>query len=95
MPPTLKKLGGHIAKGLSVCMPSIHLFVCYAFETSHIFGTMYARILNFYICVAYEKLSDPYFYFSFYLILHGEVRPLSRWAFNQMKKVKYLRNHWS
>ena len=28
--------------------------VCH--ETSHIFGTMYARILKFHVCFAYEKV---------------------------------------
>ena len=37
----LKKLGGHIAFGVSVCLYS-----------SHILGTMYARILKFHICIA-------------------------------------------
>ena len=40
----MKKLGGHIALGLSV-----HRSVCQAFETSHSFGNMYAKILKFYI----------------------------------------------
>ena len=70
MPPTLKKLGGNFALGL---------FVCQAFETSHIFGTMYARILKFCICIAYEKLPDPFFFFVFFFlfcqILHGELVP--------------------
>ena len=52
--------------GLSVCP-----IVRHGFETPHIFGTMYARILKFHMCIAYEKLADPYCFFPF---LHGGVR---------------------
>ena len=37
--------------------------MCDLAYVSHMFGTMYARVLKFYICVAYEKLADPYFVF--------------------------------
>ena len=37
----------------------------HAFETSHIFRIMYARILKFHVCIAYEKLPDSYFFFFF------------------------------
>ena len=40
------------------------LSVLHAFETSHVFGTVYARILKFHVSTAYEKIADPYF-FSF------------------------------
>ena len=60
-------MGGHIALGLSVCQ-SVH----HTFETCHIFGTMYARILKFHTCIAYEKLAGPYF-FSFCQLLRGGV----------------------
>ena len=40
-----------------------------AFATSHIFGTMYARVLKFHICIAYEKLADLIFFFSIVFIL--------------------------
>ena len=33
----------------------------HTFQTSHIFGTMYARILKLHICIAYEKLAAPCF----------------------------------
>ena len=71
MPPTPKKLGGHIALGLSVRPFAHHTFV-----TSHIFGTMYVRISKFHICIAYEKLADLYFFFC--SELHGGVMPLFR-----------------
>ena len=49
---------------MAYCFGLVHPFVCFsAFETSHIFGTMYARILKFHICIAYEKLAEPYFFF--------------------------------
>ena len=60
MPPTSEKLGGHYALDLSVFL-SVRPSVCHAFETSHIFGTMYARILKFHICIAYEKFADRQF----------------------------------
>ena len=80
MPTTSKKFGEHIALGLSV-LPSVR----YAFEISHIFGTMYARILKFHICIAYETIADLYG-FIFNQTHQGGVRPLYR-------KAKYLRNH--
>ena len=64
------------------------LSVCQAFKTSHIIGTMYARILKFYICIAYEKLAYPYF-FSFIQIPYGGVMSLLRlWLFSKWKSCK-------
>ena len=59
MPLTSTKLGGHIALGMS-CSSVPH-----PFETSHIFGTMYARILKFHICIVHEKLAIRHVFFSF------------------------------
>ena len=50
----------------------------HAFETSHIFGTVNARILKFHICIAYETLADQYLFFLFCQIIRGGVRPLFR-----------------
>ena len=90
MPTAWKNLGGHIALALSIC-PSVYLFVFsfvhpfvhHSFVTSHIFGTMYCRILKFHICIGmialYEKLADLYFFFFFFCqILHGGVTPIFR-----------------
>ena len=41
--------------------PSMH----HAFEISHNFGAMYARILKFHMCIAYKILAGPYFLFLF------------------------------
>ena len=41
-------------------LPSVR----HAFETSNIIGTVYARILKFHICIAYERFAEPYL-FSF------------------------------
>ena len=65
-----------------IALSSVH----HAFETTHIFGTMYARILGFHILsISYEKkkkkkkkkkkIADPYF-FLFSQILYCGVRPL-------------------
>ena len=46
MPRTLKQLEGHVALGLSV-RPFVHPAILHTFETSHVFGDMYARVLKF------------------------------------------------
>ena len=40
--------------------PSTRSSVHHAFAISHIFETMYFRILKLHICIAYDKLADPY-----------------------------------
>ena len=57
MPPTLKKVGGHIASGLSICS-FVRSFARHAFFN---FKTMYANVLKFCIWIPHEKIGDPYF----------------------------------
>ena len=55
MPPTSKKLRGHISSGLS-----IHLSICHA---CHIFGTMPNRVLKLHIWIHHQKLVISIFFF--------------------------------
>ena len=68
MPPTSKKLEGHIASGLfvrpsvrpSVC-PSVFPFVT-LFDAYHNFKTVNATVLKFHIWIPHEKIADTYFF---------------------------------
>ena len=62
MPPTSKRLREHIAMACPTVRAFVRLSVRHAFQTSHIFVTMYARILIFHICIANEKLAEPFFF---------------------------------
>ena len=57
MPPTLKKLEGHIAFSLSVC-----LCVCVCVDASVNFSMVHVRDLKFHVCILHEKKVDPYFF---------------------------------
>ena len=59
MPPTLKKLMGHIAFGASVSAWVRHTFCTY-----RNFYTVKARVLKLYIWIPHKKIADLYF-FSF------------------------------
>ena len=56
MPPTSKKLEGHIASGLLVC-PFITLF-----DAKHNLRTVNATVLKFHIWIPHEKIADTYFF---------------------------------
>ena len=56
MPPTLKKLKGHIALGLSV-RPSVHPL------------QIQGRVLKFHRCIPHQKITDLYFFNLDYLPL--------------------------
>ena len=56
MPPTLKKLEGHIAFGLSVCL-SVCVCVC-----ASVNFLVNARVLKIHVCIPHEKIVDPYFF---------------------------------
>ena len=61
MPPTSKKLGGHIALGLFV--RPIHPFVRHAFETSYIEQRMLGFWNFIYVLLLKKKgKADPYFF---------------------------------
>ena len=66
MLPTLKKLEGHIAFGLSVCLS---LCVCVCVCASVIFSTVNVRVLKLHMHIPHEKIVDPYFF-------HVRVMPL-------------------
>ena len=53
MPPTLKKLVGHIAFGLSV-----HAVVTLFYGSCN-FGYVHARVLKFHICIPHGKIANP------------------------------------
>ena len=55
MPPTSKKLEGHIASGAFV-HPSVHLFVT-LFDAWNNFRTVHATVLKFLIWIPHEKNS--------------------------------------
>ena len=57
MPPTSKKLEGHIALG---CL-SVHPFVT-LFDALHKFRTVNATVLKFLIWIPHEKIADAYFF---------------------------------
>ena len=59
MPPTLKKLMGHIAFGASVSGCVGHTFCTYCN-----FLTVKARVLKFHMWIPHEKIANPCF-FSF------------------------------
>ena len=67
MPPTSKKLEGHIASGLFVrpsgpsVRPSFRPFVT-LFDASHNFKTANATVLKFHIWIPHEKIADTYFF---------------------------------
>ena len=53
-------------------LPSVRPSVCHVFETPHIFGTIYARVLKFHICIAYKKkLAGSYFVFLLWFFMVG------------------------
>ena len=56
MLPTLKKVGGHIASGLSVL--SFIMLSC----AQHNFRTMYANVLKFHLWIPHEKIGDSLFF---------------------------------
>ena len=58
MSPTLKKIVGHIASGLSVCSLVMLSGALYNFRT------MYANVLKFHIWIPHEKIGDPYFFLT-------------------------------
>ena len=60
MPPTSKKLEGHIASGLFV-RPSVRPFVT-LFDALHNFKTVNATVLKFHIWIPHEKIADTYFF---------------------------------
>ena len=60
MPPTLKKLEGHIASGSFVC-PSVHPSVK-LFGAKHNFRYMHTRVFNFHMWIPHEKIGDTYFF---------------------------------
>ena len=67
MPPTLKKVRGHIASGLSVhsFVHLLHSFIRSFVMLScawHNFRPMYADVLKFHIWIPREKIGDPYFF---------------------------------
>ena len=73
MPPTLKKVGRHIAFGLSVhlvirlCIRLwvrvfVHSFVTLS-GAKHNYRTWYANVLKFHIWIPLENRGDPYFFF--------------------------------
>ena len=64
MPPTSKKLEGHIASGLFVrpsFRPSVRPFVT-LFDAQHNFKTVNATVLKFHIWIPHEKIADTYFF---------------------------------
>ena len=56
MPPTSKKLEGHIASGLFV-RPFVTLF-----DAEHNFRTVNATVLKFLIWIPHEKIADMFFF---------------------------------
>ena len=62
MSPISKKLGGYISFGLSVRPSELSVRPFFRFETSHIFGIIYARILKFQTCIADENSSAIFFF---------------------------------
>ena len=56
MPPTSKKLEGHIASGLFV-RPFVTRFDAY-----YNFRTVNATVLKFLILIPHEKIADTYFF---------------------------------
>ena len=65
MPSTSKKLGGHIALACPSITPDVTLLR----------PIVSLEFLKFHICIAYEKLLDPYFFF-FYVRFFMELWPL-------------------
>ena len=63
MPPTLKKLKGHIVLGLSL-HPSERPSVCYNFQD---------MVLKFHRWTQHQKITDPYFFYLDYLPLWSYV----------------------
>ena len=70
MPPTLKKLMGHIAFGACV-----HTCVGHIFCTYCNFYTVKARVLKFHISIPHKKIANLYF-FLFRVISHFGVMAL-------------------
>ena len=63
MPPTLKKLMGHIAFG--ACVGAwVGGWVCHTFCTYCNFYTVKARVLKFHMWIPHRKIANPCF-FSF------------------------------
>ena len=60
MPPTSKKLEGHIASGLFV-RPSFRPFVT-LFDAEYNFRTVNATVLKFLIWIPHEKIAVTYFF---------------------------------
>ena len=59
MPPTSKKLEGHIASGSFVC-PCIHA-LCFLMN----FWTLHAKILKVHIWIPHDKIAETYFFFAY------------------------------
>ena len=74
MPPTWKKLVGHIASGASV-HPSIHSS-CFLMHSITL--DMHATVLKFLIWIPHEKIDDTYFFFSAGLCPFSELLPFEK-----------------
>ena len=111
MPPTLKKLEGHIASGTFVhaCVHlSVRVSVRYAFWCK-------GKVLKFHVWIPHEKIADTYFFFprqdyapflsyekiaDTYFFFPVRIMPLS-WVMALWRNMggilsaRYLKNYWS
>ena len=83
MPPTLKKWGGHIGFGLSVCMyvcMYVRMYVC-----------IHVRdiVLKLHVWIPHGKIADAYFWFSLNYL------PLSNYGPLTNKGMKFCKCHIS
>ena len=64
MPPTSKKLKGHIDFGLSirVCICASVCLLKTLFDACHILCTVHARVLKFHMWIPHGKIADPYYF---------------------------------
>ena len=79
MPPTLKKWGGHIGFGLSVCI-YVRMYVC-----------IHVRdiVLKLHVWIPHGKIADAYFWFSLNYL------PLSNYGPLTNKGMKFCKCHIS
>ena len=88
MPPTLKKLEGHIV--LSVCL-SVILCVCVC--VCACVCLVHVRNLKFHVCIPHEKIVDPYFFLS-ELCPFSELFPFEKTKF-KILCARYLEKYLS
>ena len=82
MPPTSKKLVGHIASGAFVTL----------FDAYHNFRNVHATILKFLIWIPHEKIAERIFFFSAGLCPYPELLSFEK-NMDTILLSKYLKNY--